>query len=81
VGERTSTVTQGHLHADRPFSQLPQLCHVNRNPEVCMLAIRLYCLAVSTAQLQNELAKNWMTEIPQGKYFLNRNTLLYSNIA
>jgi len=34
-----------------------------------------------TAQLQNESAENWMTEIPQTGYFLNRNTLLYSNIA
>ena len=32
-------------------------------------------------QLQNESAENWMTEIPQTEYFLNRNTLLYSNIA
>ena len=28
-----------------------------------------------TAQLQDESAKNWMTEIPQTGYFLNRNTL------
>jgi len=38
-------------------------------------------LAVSTPQLQNESAENWKTETPQTKYFLNRNTLLYSNIT